>query len=323
MWLQRIHTEYALRRRRGEQVDLEDVDVAENRTWRPFQLAFVLLSLPTVTDPTHEDRANPTAAVADLLWFPTGGGKTEAYLGVAAFAMGLRRLQGEVGGLDGRRGVDGDHALHAAAADDPAVPTSLDARCARWRSIRREALDEGRSELGARAVPDRALGGSHGRRRTRRRTPQRRSRTPQGHVARRRDRHAVPADDLPLVRFEIEPGRDLMVDEGHRPHAHVLLRHWTGGCEFTKQAAPGEGIPVVVVDEEIYRLLLAADRDRRQVRADAVEGCGRQPVRAGRAALPQAWIPDTPTPRTRAPPRRRGDCQRSSRSTSGRSGRPI
>ncbi|MGB9633560.1 MAG: helicase, partial [Chloroflexaceae bacterium] len=57
--------------------------------WRTFQLAFILLNLPGVADPRDPDRE-----VADLLFFfPTGGGKTEAYLGLAAFAMALRRLQ--------------------------------------------------------------------------------------------------------------------------------------------------------------------------------------------------------------------------------------
>jgi hypothetical protein len=56
-------------------------------TWRPFQLAFVLLNLPGLAHPEHPDRD-----VVDLLFFPTGGGKTEAYLGLAAFAMVYRRL---------------------------------------------------------------------------------------------------------------------------------------------------------------------------------------------------------------------------------------
>ncbi|MCB9520310.1 MAG: helicase [Myxococcales bacterium] len=56
--------------------------------WRPFQLAFVLMNLPGVVEPGHPDRQ-----VVDLLFFPTGGGKTEAYLGLAAFTMVLRRMR--------------------------------------------------------------------------------------------------------------------------------------------------------------------------------------------------------------------------------------
>lgn len=62
---------------------------AEDPAWRPFQLAFILQCLPGAmardasTDPVH------------VLWFPTGGGKTEAYLGLAAYTICLRRLTAE------------------------------------------------------------------------------------------------------------------------------------------------------------------------------------------------------------------------------------
>lgn len=56
--------------------------------WRPFQLAFLLLNLCGVVNPLHGDRE-----LVDLLFFPTGGGKTEAYLGLSAFSMFLRRLR--------------------------------------------------------------------------------------------------------------------------------------------------------------------------------------------------------------------------------------
>ena len=60
---------------------------AQPRRWRPFQLAFLLLVLPGLADDEHEDRE-----VVDLLWFSTGGGKTESYLAAAAFSMIHRRL---------------------------------------------------------------------------------------------------------------------------------------------------------------------------------------------------------------------------------------
>ena len=81
---------------------------ASAHTWRPFQLAFVLMQLPALTDPTLERRSGEDPAV-QLLFFPTGGGKTEAYLGLAAYTFAVRRRQGVVastdGPLDGRDGV--------------------------------------------------------------------------------------------------------------------------------------------------------------------------------------------------------------------------
>jgi hypothetical protein len=64
--------------------------------WRPFQLAFQLLSLSGLAFPQLPDGTrNPDRDVMDLLWFPTGGGKTEAYLGLTAFVLLWRRLRGE------------------------------------------------------------------------------------------------------------------------------------------------------------------------------------------------------------------------------------
>jgi hypothetical protein len=67
----------------------QDGDPAAERTprWRPFQLAFILLNLSGLQDRLHPDRE-----VVDLLFFPTGGGKTEAYLGLAAWTIVYRRI---------------------------------------------------------------------------------------------------------------------------------------------------------------------------------------------------------------------------------------
>ncbi|WP_369046794.1 helicase-related protein [Sinomonas sp. P10A9] len=57
-------------------------------TWRPFQIAFILASLPELVDTAH-----PTRSLVDLIYFPTGGGKTEAYLGASAISLLARRLR--------------------------------------------------------------------------------------------------------------------------------------------------------------------------------------------------------------------------------------
>jgi hypothetical protein len=74
------------RRRQAKQSGIEPAEV-KPPAWRPFQLAFLLMSLAGIEDPSHPDRK-----YVDLLFFPTGGGKTEAYLGLAAFTLVLRRL---------------------------------------------------------------------------------------------------------------------------------------------------------------------------------------------------------------------------------------
>lgn len=60
----------------------------EDFRWRPFQLAFLLTTLESTANVDSECRDT-----VDLIWFPTGGGKTEAYLGLTAFQIALRRLR--------------------------------------------------------------------------------------------------------------------------------------------------------------------------------------------------------------------------------------
>ncbi len=77
-------------RQRQAQIQRRDPKDVDPPRWRPFQLAFLLMSLRGVADPRHVERE-----VVELLFFPTGGGKTEAYLGLAAFTLILRRLQNQ------------------------------------------------------------------------------------------------------------------------------------------------------------------------------------------------------------------------------------
>src|SRR5205823_8719687 len=86
-------------------------------------------------------------ALADLLWFPTGGGKTEAYLGLSAYTMGLRRLQGTV---EGRSGEDGvavlmRYTLRLLTIQQFQRATALLCAC---ESIRRDSLEHGDARWG-------------------------------------------------------------------------------------------------------------------------------------------------------------------------------
>ncbi|OVG41129.1 DISARM system helicase DrmA [Klebsiella pneumoniae] len=255
MATQRVRSLYALAKRRGEDTTIESFDIEKNRSWRPFQLAFLLLSIPSLADPNHSDRVQPVNAYADLLWFPTGGGKTEAYLGVAAFTMAIRRMQGNLGGYDSSRGlaVIMRYTLRLLTLQQFQRATAL--ICA-MEVLRREALNNGDVSLGLEPftiglwVGNKVTPGS----------------TEESHRAIEDARNpgknhagtASPAQltSCPWCGSSIIPGQDVEVKKdklGGR--TFVFCGDKKGRCDFSKgksskQAHPG--LPVLVVDEEIY-----------------------------------------------------------------------
>lgn len=260
MWQQRIRTSAIalVRSGRAQSIDeaLQTADVPDNRSWRPFQIAFLLLNLESLTDPMNSQRGEP--GLVDLLFFPTGGGKTEAYLGLTAYTFAIRRLQGGRFGRDGSAGVAVlmRYTLRLLTAQQFQRAASLIAAC---EVRRRELLAEGDNRWGEtpfriglwvgssvtpntagaanQTVTDARLQGRSGAGRA---TP-------------------LQLTACPWCGQSLSLSRDVKADPDLW-RTLVYCSDQFGECPFTERGeessgVKNEGIPVVTVDDEIYRLL--------------------------------------------------------------------
>ena len=257
--LQRTHSLYSEKVRRGHHPDFDkDVDVAASRTWYPFQIAFILLNLPGITKLDHPERSESQEALAGLLFFPTGAGKTEADLGFSAYTMGLRRLQGTVAGRSGENGIAVlmRYTLRLLTIQQFQRATALLCAC---ESIRRKSLEQGDGRWGK--TPFR-IGLWVGRKTTPNWTDDAAEAikqirgNPTGHSYAGLG-SPYQLTTCPWCGSPIDAGRNLDTS----PYKQGVCRTFTycgdqtGQCIFSKRHAPEEGLPVVVVDEEIYRRL--------------------------------------------------------------------
>jgi len=246
MYLQRIHTQYAEKRRTLK--DWDNIDRVENRSWRIFQLAFILINLPGITEFDHPERSESPEALADLLWFPTGGGKTEAYLGLTAYVLALRRLQGEIEGRSGEYGVAVlmRYTLRLLTLQQFQRATAL--MCA-TEKIRRNAQNIwGKNPfriglwVGYSTTPN---------------TTERSQQVAKSLKSGEKVAFSSPLQltHCPWCGSAIDKKANLEVETMKQGSGRTFIYcgDKLGQCLFSKTYSPHEGLPVLVVDEEIYR----------------------------------------------------------------------
>lgn len=189
-------------------------------SWRPFQIAFCLICLASAIDRKHPDRD-----IFDLIWFPTGGGKTEAYLLLSAFVLFHRRLADACGG---GVGVLMRYTLRTLTVQQFQRAAALATSCEQLRLSGAWPLGDERFSIGLWVGSDT---------------------TPNTYEAARaalvgQDPTSSPRQltRCPVCRSQVE----WRVDETPRS---VLCE-----CpdEFCRTARPNGGIPVLTVDEDLY-----------------------------------------------------------------------
>ncbi|WP_210433794.1 DISARM system helicase DrmA [Enterobacter huaxiensis] len=256
MWDQRIHAIWAGRTKDsadgktvGSPFD-EDINNSGNRTWRPFQMGFILLNIASmVNKPKSGEKVAADRKLVDLLWFPTGGGKTEAYLGLAAFTLAYRRLRGDVNGLDSSAGVSiiMRYTLRLLTVQQFQRATALICACELVRKSNSEKWGQEPFKIGLwvgkATTPNDAKAS--------------------GKALEDLDEGKKPRDGSPVQLVSCPRcGTSLVTQQGKPENQtydfdnvrlRTLVRCPNPKCEFCARKSNDQGLPVVVVDDEIYR----------------------------------------------------------------------
>jgi hypothetical protein len=219
----------------------------EAPAWRPFQLAFLLLNVPGIADPL-----DPHRETVDLLFFPTGGGKTEAYLGLAAFAMVLRRLRHpQADGLAGAGvSVIMRYTLRLLTLDQLARAAGLVCALELEREQAAGRYGAWPFEIGlwvGKAATPNVLGHKGDKRSDTARTKVHQFKTdPKGKPS------PIPLESCPWCGTEFAPSSFSLLPNDDRPRElRIVCANFE--CYFTRDRP----LPVVAVDEQVYRRLPA------------------------------------------------------------------
>jgi hypothetical protein len=200
-------------------------DLQADHKWRPFQVAFILLCVGGIVDDTSPDRQ-----LTDLLWFPTGGGKTEAYLGILAFTIVLRRL----------RSASCGHGVTAIMRYTLRLLTIQQFERAALLVCSLEAMRRNDSRLGQQAIE---IGLWVGRGATPNSLQEAKTSIDKLRQGARLDQaNPLQLHRCPWCGTRLEP-RNVWIA---RSPAHLVMACRKDGCEFAA------GLPVCVVDDDIY-----------------------------------------------------------------------
>ena len=217
-------------------------------SWRAFQLAFVLMQIEALSRPAMPRRSS-SAATAELLFFPTGGGKTEAYLGLAAYTFATRRRQGVIEGaggrIDGRSGVSVlmRYTLRLLTAQQFQRATAL--VCAAEMARREDEETWGTEPF--------RIGLWVGTAVSPKRYDEAARQLAEANDGRKYGLTVLQLQRCPWCGTPIEP-KNVKGDDNAR-RIRVFCGEEFGACPFSEGATGGEGLPVLTVDEEIYRLV--------------------------------------------------------------------
>jgi hypothetical protein len=215
--------------------------------WRAFQLAFLLLNLPGLADP-----GDPNRATVDLLFFPTGGGKTEAYLGLAAFAIVLRRLRhpGEKGRTGAGVSVIMRYTLRLLTLDQLSRAAGLVCALELEREKDVARYGEWPFEIGlwvGKAATPNILGYKGDNRQDSARTKVRQFKAdPKSKPS------PIPLENCPWCGTRFGPDSFALLPNDDQPRElRIVCTNFE--CDFTRDRP----LPIVAVDEPIYRRLPA------------------------------------------------------------------
>ncbi|MBS2021774.1 MAG: helicase [Deltaproteobacteria bacterium] len=240
----------AIRQRGVHDTSIDPASLPAPR-WYPFQLAFILLNLQGIVEPKHADRRS-----VDLLFFPTGGGKTEAYLGLSAFTMLLRRLRDPTASSAGVT-VLMRYTLRLLTLDQLGRAATLICALELLRQSELTRLGPWPFEIGLwvgqAATPNR-MGKSGDRDEF-----SARKRTLDYKADPQRNSAPIPIESCPWCGWRFDRDcfsllRDGRPDTSQPDELRVSCRN--RGCEFHSQRQ-ARGLPLLAVDDQIYRRLPA------------------------------------------------------------------